>query len=72
MNAIPDLIPLYDNRPGVRSLVEVEVREPEAEFSQKETKLTKGNEGVAVLDFIASTATLDRYHEVIEPSGWRL
>jgi hypothetical protein len=26
----------------------------------------------AVLDFIASTATLDRYHEVIEPTGWRL
>jgi phage head maturation protease len=26
----------------------------------------------AVLDFIASTATLDRYHEVIEPAGWRL
>ena len=26
----------------------------------------------ATLDFIASTATLDRYHEVIEPAGWRL
>jgi hypothetical protein len=25
-----------------------------------------------VLDFVASTATLDRYHEVIEPAGWRL
>jgi hypothetical protein len=26
----------------------------------------------ATLDFIASTATLDRYAEVIEPDGWRL
>jgi len=26
----------------------------------------------ATLDFVASTATLDRYHEVIEPAGWRL
>jgi HK97 family phage prohead protease len=26
----------------------------------------------ATLDFIASTASLDRYHEVIEPAGWRL
>jgi phage head maturation protease len=26
----------------------------------------------SVLDFIASTATLDRYHEIIEPAGWRL
>jgi phage head maturation protease len=24
------------------------------------------------LDFVASTATLDRYHEIIEPAGWRL
>jgi hypothetical protein len=24
------------------------------------------------LDFISSTATLDRYHEIIEPAGWRL
>jgi hypothetical protein len=24
------------------------------------------------LDFISSTATLDRYHEIIDPAGWRL
>lgn len=56
MNTIPDLIPLHDSRPGVRTLVEVEVRESSA----------------ATLDFVASTATLDRYQEVIEPAGWRL
>ena len=87
MNTIPDLIPLYDNRPGLRTLLQVEVREPGRDgVSQKETKETKGPDSGApsgadtpnaessgaVLDFIASTATLDRYHEVIEPAGWRL
>src|SRR5512135_2158501 len=59
MNAIPDLIPLHDSRPGLRSLVQVEVREV-------------GGAEPATLDFVASTATLDRYHEIIEPAGWRL
>ncbi len=61
MNTIPDLIPLHDSRPGLRSLVEVEVREAEV-----------AGGSAATLDFVASTATLDRYHEVIEPAGWRL
>jgi len=82
MNAITDLIPLHDNRPGVRALVEVTVKEPRQDgtsqegtegISQKETKGTKEVEnGAAVLDFVSSTATLDRYHEIIEPAGWRL
>ena len=59
MNAIPELIPLHDSRPGLRSLVQVEVRD------------AAGSEA-ATLDFVASTATLDRYHEVIDPAGWRL
>ncbi len=59
MNTIPDLIPLHDSQPGLRSLVQVEVREA-------------GGAEPAMLDFVASTATLDRYHEVIEPSGRRL
>src|SRR5512133_2835701 len=65
MNTIPDLIPLHDSRPGLRSLLQVEVREATP---------SPGGEGgnSSTLDFIASTATLDRYHEVIEPSGWRL
>src|SRR6516225_3907400 len=61
MNEIPDLIPLHDNRPGLRTLLQVEVRDGAA----------AGSSG-ATLDFVASTATLDRYHEIIEPSGWRL
>jgi HK97 family phage prohead protease len=61
MNPIPDLIPLHDNRAGLRSLLQVVVRDSGAT-----------GEAVPVLDFVASTATLDRYREVIEPSGWRL
>ena len=61
MNAIPDLIPLHDSRPGLRTTLQVDVREAVAAESAP-----------ATLDFVASTATLDRFHEVIEPSGWRL
>jgi phage head maturation protease len=82
MNTIPDLIPLYDSRPGLRTLLQVEVRDA-SEDSQKDAKETKAEEGgenlgtpgtasLPVLDFVASTATLDRYQEIIEPAGWRL
>src|SRR5512133_3571475 len=65
MNTIPDLIPLHDSRPGLRSLLQVEVREATP---------SPGGEGgnSATLDLSASTGTLDRDHEVIEPAGWRL
>ncbi len=59
MNTIPELIPLCDSRPGLRSLVEVQVRETDGASP-------------GTLDFVASTATLDRYQEIIEPCGWRL
>ena len=68
MNTIPDLVPLHDSRPGLRAMLQVEVREAAA------SPVGEGGagSGAATLDFIASTATLDRYHEVIEPAGWRL
>jgi hypothetical protein len=66
MNTIPDLIPLHDNRSGLRTLLQVQVRESASEPAGAETA------SVATLDFVASTATLDRYHEIIEPAGWRL
>ena len=71
MTTIPDLIPLFDSRPGLRTLLQVEVRDavPDAPV-QGEPEIAVPSS--ATLDFIASTATLDRYHEVIEPSGWRL
>ena len=68
MNTIPDLIPLYDSRPGLRSLLQVEVRGvTESPAGESETSGSAPS-----LDFVASTATLDRYHEIIEPAGWRL
>ena len=71
MNTIPDLIPLHDSRPGLRALLQVEVRDavpaPGGDGVGETTELS-----AATLDFVASTATLDRYHEVIEPAGWRL
>jgi phage head maturation protease len=71
MNTIPDLIPLHDNRPGLRTLLQVEIREPiPTAPGEGEVGVSLGSS--AVLDFIASTATVDRYHEIIEPAGWRL
>lgn len=70
MNTIPDLISLHDQRPGLRSLVQVEVREP-AVAAPMDGEAAQSALG-STLDFIASTATLDRYHEIIEPAGWRL
>jgi uncharacterized protein len=72
MNAITDLVPLCDARMGVRSLVQVEVREPGREAASRDGGDAAEGGGAAMLDFVASTATLDRYHEVIEPAGWRL
>ena len=70
MNTIPDLIPLHDSRPGLRTLLQVEIREPAAAPAGHGEGGAPGSS--ATLDFIASTATLDRYHEIIEPAGWRL
>ncbi|HSU53863.1 MAG TPA: HK97 family phage prohead protease [Candidatus Dormibacteraeota bacterium] len=59
------LITLPDGRPGLRSSISVEIRDP-------------GKDDVPsvpdqpVLDFISSDATLDRYNEIISPAGWRL
>ncbi len=65
VTASPVLTTLHDGRAGVRTLVQIETREPDG--------AGLANAGsTAVLDFISSTATLDRYHEVIEPAGWRL
>src|SRR5438876_784734 len=68
MNTIPDLVPLYDNRPGLRSLLQVEVRG----VNESSENAGEVNGSAPSLDFVASTATLDRYHEIIEPAGWRL
>lgn len=61
MKSIPELVCLHDGRAGVRAMLEVQACEGPS-----------GGEEAPVLDFVASSATLDRYHEVIEPGGWRL
>ena len=71
MNTISDLIPLHDKRPGLRSLLQVEIRDAVAPVAEQGESGSSASLP-ATLDFIASTATLDRYHEVIEPAGWRL
>lgn len=80
-----DLVPLHDGRAGVRTLLEVAVsvapgglQEGAKGTGNGQSKTGEAGEvGVgggspAVLDFVASTAALDRYQEIIEPAGWRL
>ena len=59
------LTPLNDGTPGLRTLLQVQTHQPVC------ATLDSGPSN-AVLDFISSTGTLDRYHEIIEPAGWRL
>jgi hypothetical protein len=60
MKEIEGVVKLVGGGVGVRALLGVEV-------------CAAGDVGEApVLDFVASTAALDRYCEVIEPAGWRL
>jgi hypothetical protein len=61
-----NLIPLHDGRPGLRTLLAVETRAP----LLSDTSLPSVES--PVLDFIASTDALDRYHEIIDPAGWHL
>jgi hypothetical protein len=59
-----NLVPLHDGRPGLRTLLQIEAHESTSEISD--------NSCNSCLDFISSTSTLDRYHESIDPAGWRL
>jgi HK97 family phage prohead protease len=47
-------------------MLQVQAREAAADA------LTVEKPAAAVLDFMASSETLDRYHEIIEPGGWQL
>jgi hypothetical protein len=60
-----NLTPLHNGQPSLRTLLQIVAREPEPSPVDLRP-LT------AVLDFISSTATLDRYHEIVDPAGWRL
>lgn len=58
------LVPLCDGRAGLRGLMQVEVGETENSADPTEHPYC--------LDFIASSETLDRFHEIICVDGWRL
>ena len=71
----PRLITLHDGRPGLRGGIQVDVREPAASQNKEHELVTSKSDGDgarSTLDFIASDETLDRYHEIIMASGWRL
>ena len=63
MTRIPDLIPLHDSRPGLRTLLGVEIREAKASEAQAGPDAT--------LDFIASTNELNRAFDLgFKPLPW--
>src|SRR5438128_2563983 len=62
------LLPLSTGQPGLRTTLHTEVREPVPSPRGE----GQGEGGAAVLEFVSSDETLDRYHEVISASGWKL
>src|SRR5206468_9973399 len=59
------VVTLCDGHLGLRGGLQVDIREPsEAQLSTSDSE--------PVLDFIASSETLDRYEEIISANGWRL
>ena len=63
---------LSDGRHGVRAQLQVEAREPARDKIENQNSTIQNSTPPAVLDFIASDDTLDRYGEVLDPGGWRL
>ena len=60
------LIPLCDGRPGLRAALQIDAQ---ANTAGQEP----GSAGpLPVIDFVSSSATLDRYDEIIRPEGWHL
>ena len=64
------LVPLHDGRPGLRGGLPVEVCTPVSPRAGDGT--SSSDPEAPILDFIASSETLDRYDEIIVASGWRL
>jgi hypothetical protein len=64
---------LSDGRLGLRRGLVMEVREPsDPQPSTLNPQPSAAGNSQPILDFIASDETMDRYDEVIVPSGWRL
>jgi hypothetical protein len=64
------LLTLSDGRPGLRGALHVDITDPGPAIKNQKSKIENPNP--AVLDFISSDETLDRYDEIIVASGWRL
>ncbi len=62
------LLTLSTGQPGLRSTVPIQIREP----SPPSDPTLQHSSTPAVLDFISSDETLDRYSEIISVAGWRL
>src|SRR5579859_5874114 len=60
------LIPLCDGRSGLRAALSIEAQ-PMAQQTAPPNAAA-----LPVIDFISSSATLDRYDEIIRPEGWQL
>ena len=60
------LIPLCDGRPGLRAALSIEAQPVAHQMAAPDAQ------ALPVIDFISSSATLDRYDEVIRPEGWQL
>src|SRR5262245_43528285 len=61
------LRPLCDGRAGLRAPVQIQAQAEASGPARPE-----GAASLAVIDFVSSDATLDRYDEIISPVGWRL
>ncbi|HEY5911567.1 MAG TPA: HK97 family phage prohead protease [Verrucomicrobiae bacterium] len=70
--SFPRLVDLFDGRRGIRGTLEVEIREPDSASGTLDPAPTPLAAGPAVLDFISSNESLDRYGEIISARGWRL
>src|SRR5512140_1178994 len=78
------LVRLCDGRLGLRNGLQMEVREPSLADAPRSTldapraadpqpsTLNAQPAEQPILDFYSSDETVDRYHEVIRASGWRL
>jgi hypothetical protein len=64
------LLTLSDGRPGLRGALHVDTTDPNPAIENQNSKIENPNP--AVLDFVSSDETLDRYDEIIVASGWRL
>src|SRR4051812_43427952 len=72
----PDLssrfVQLPDGRPGLRTCMQVETREPSKNEGGTTSTSSPSSGQQPCLDFIASDESLDRYSEIISASGWKL